>query len=874
MRLLTKLFLRMHSLFHRRSADSELDSELHFHLERQIAANLAAGMPPVEARRAALREFGGVEQLKEECRDARKVNWFRDLAQDLRFGLRMLRKSPGFTAVAVLTLALGIGANSAVFSAIDAILLRPLPFPEADQLTRISQYHLKEKNSNPFVAPVRLEDWNRMNSTFQAMTGYYAEDDSEISGPLPEKVTIAFVAPRFLQVWRVAPELGREFAPAEEHYGGPGAVLISHRYWLRRFAGNPNAIGKKLRIGRFYLSIVGVMPASFFFPDTDVDLWSPEFTDAPYAQSRDATWYTVIGRLKRGVTLAQARANLATVQAQLGKEYAKPDADLAVKIQPLKETMVGDVERSFWMLFVAVSLLLLIACTNIGALLLSRSSQRQHEISIRYALGASHAVIIRQLLVETFLLALAGAALGLFVAGAASQTFQALAGNLPRVQEIHLDATIVLYSLACSLIVTFLCGLFPAIRAARKSISLSLAQSSFTQVSTHNRLQWLLVGVQVALAVTLLAGAGLLLRSFQELWRVAPGFDASHVLTFHISASYGETVNLKAMAQRINRTIDSLSALPGVTAVATDTSLPGVSSAFPQEFKIAEGEIDLNRKILADSRSVSPDYFTTMQIPLLEGHACHERTSGADVMVNRSFANTYFGQSSAVGRHLLVQGSLAQFFPPGEIRGIVGDAREEGLSRAPEPTVYWCFVAAMPDPFYLVRTHSAPMSMAETIRKRIHDIEPARSVFEISPLAEQIDESFSENRLRMVLLGFFAATAISLACLGLYGTLSYSVSIRQREIGLRMALGALPGQIARRFLLQGLRVCLLGCVAGLGLAVAFARVLSGMLYGVSPTDVVTLFAVMLLMLSVAAIASLIPAIRASRVDPMVALRYE
>jgi putative ABC transport system permease protein len=864
------------SLFWRRK-QRELNEEIDGHLRMAMQDRVDRGENRARASQSARRELGNPTLIHETTRDQWGWRWLETLLQDLRYGLRTLHKSPGFTAVAILTLALGTGANSAVFSAIDAILLRPLPFPESDQLMRISQYHLKVKNSNPFVAPVRVEDWNRMNSTFQAITGYYTEDDSEVSGPLPEKITAAYVAPRFLQVWGVAPALGRDFTTGEERYGGPGAVLISNRFWHQRFGGDATALGKNLRIGQSSYAIVGIMPASFLFPETDVDLWSPIPTDSPYtwAQSRDDTWYTVIGRLKRGVTLEQARANLATVQTQLGKEYPKPDADLGVKIQPLKEIMVGSsVRRSFWMLFGSVSLLLLIACTNIAALLLARSSQRQHEISIRFALGGSRAAIIRQLLTEMFLLALAGAALGLVVAGAASKIFEALAGTLPRVQEIHLDATVVFYSLACSVMVTLLCGLFPAIRAARKSISISLAQASFTQVSTRNRLQWLLVGVQVALAVTLLAGAGLLLRSFQELGHVSPGFQSSHVLTFHISASYGETINMKAMAQRIDRTIDSLRALPGVVSAATSATLPGASSEYPLEFKIAEGATDANRKILADSRAVSPDYFTTMQIPRLEGQACRERSSGADVMVNRSFANTYFPQSQAIGHHLLVQGSNASFFSPGEIRGIVGDAREQGLSHAPVPTVYWCFVAAMPDPFYLVRTHSAPMTMAETIRKRIHDIEPARSVFDISPLTAHIDESFSENRLGMVLLGFFATTAISLACLGLYGTLSYSVTIRQREIGLRMALGALRAQIAKQFLLQGLRVCFVGCAVGLGLAIAFSRLLSGMLYGVSPTDTATLVGVVLIMLSVAAIASLVPVRRAMRVDPMVALRHE
>src|SRR6185437_6439686 len=310
--------------FRRHKWDEERARELGSYLETETEENVARGMTREEARRAAHIKLGNATRIREEIYEMNSLGFLETLGRDLRYGLRMLRKSPGFTIVAVLTLALGIGANSAVFSAIDAVLLRPLPFPDGDQLMRMSQYDAKVKNPNPFVAPVRVEDWNRMNSTFQAVTGYYAEDDSETSGPLPEKVTIAFVAPRFLQVWGVAPALGRDFTPAEERYGGPGAVLISNRYWLRHFSGDTNAIGIKLRIGRSYLTVVGIMPASFLFPDRDVDLWSPIPTDSPYAQSRDDTWYTVIGRLKRGVAVAQARANLATVQAQLGKQYPKP----------------------------------------------------------------------------------------------------------------------------------------------------------------------------------------------------------------------------------------------------------------------------------------------------------------------------------------------------------------------------------------------------------------------------------------------------------------------------------------------------------------------------------------------------------------------
>jgi len=791
-----------------------------------------------------------------------------------------------------LTLALGIGANSAVFSAIDAILLRPLPFPNGDQLMRLGQYNPKAKSPQTFVAPVRLEDWNRMNSAFQMMSGYYRDDGSETSGVLPEKVAEAFVAPRFLQVLGVSPALGRDFSADEEHFGGPNTVLISDGFWRRRFQGDPNVIGKKLRINGFSYSIVGIMPASFLFPDRDADLWVPVPPDAPYAQSREYTWYAVIGRLKPRVTVEQARANLTTVQVQLGKAFPKPDAELAVAIQPLKETRVGDVRRSLWILFGSVSLLLLIACTNIVALLLARATQRQHEISVRFSLGASRIAVVTQLLTEAFVLSFIGAALGLFVAGGASSVFRSLAGSLPRVEEIRLDGRIVIYSLACSVVATILCGLLPAIRGTRRNISGSLAQANRTQVSGRNPLQWTLVGVQVALAVTLLAGAGLLLRSFRALGRVSPGFEASHVLTFHISASYGETVDWKRLTQRIDRTLDELRGVPSVEAAGASATVPGVPSQYQTELRFTEGEQDPEHKMVTESRFITPGYFATMKIPLLSGELCreprfistpadltgtqHTEATALQVLVNRSFADTYPAGSTVIGHHLQVLNN--PFLRPsdiGEVRGIVGDAREEGMNRPPSPTVYWCFGApGGPDPFYLVRTRTEPMAMAETVRKMIHEIEPARSVFNIMPLEEHLDEAFAENRLRTVLLAFFAATAVSLACVGLYGTLSYSVSIRRREVGLRLALGALQGQIVKQFLLQGLGVALLGCVAGWVLAAVFGRVLSGMLYGVTSSDVPTLTAVVLLVLVVAAVASLVPAIRAARVEPMNVLRDE
>jgi putative ABC transport system permease protein len=859
------------SLF-RKPDDAQLDSEMRFHIEGLIEEKIAAGLRPEEARRQALLEFGGTEQWKEEVRDVHRVAVIESTLSNLRYAFRGVRKSPSFAGAIIVTLALGIGANSAIFSALDTILIRPLPFPNGDQLMSLIQYNPKAKNPETHIAPVRIEDWNRMNSTFQAITGYYTEDISESSGTLPEKITRAWVAPRFFQVWGIAPALGREFLPEDSPFSGPDSVIISDRFWRRRFGADPSTIGKKLRIEPYSYSIVGIMPASFLFPERDVDLWSPVPLQGPYTQMRDSTWYTGIGRLKPRVTAAQARADLATVQAQLGNEYPKTDAELAAGIQPLKESTVGGVRRSLWILFGSVSVLLLIACTNIAALLLARTAERRREISIRYSLGASRAAIVMQLLTEVFVLALAGSALALGVAGAASQVFQSLAKNLPRVQEIGLNGRLVLYTAACAVLTTLLCGLFPAVRGTRRTLAGSLAQAGRTQVSGRNPLQWLLVSVQVALAVTLLVGAGLLLRTFQALGRVSPGFDRDHVLTFRISANWGETTDQKRLRQRMDRDLDALRSIPGVEGAATSLTLPGVPLGNPGELKVMEGQADPNHKIVATSRYVSAGYFATMHIPLLAGEACRKTLAGTAV-VNRKFADTYLAGRTAIGSHLQVL-PANPYLPPAEIRGIVADAREEGLEHEPSPMVYWCLNAPVPSPAFLIRTHGNPLALAEAVRKKIHDTEPNRSVYEVEPLEEHLSDAHAENRLRTTLLSFFALTAVALACMGLYGTLSYIVSTRRREVGLRLAVGALRGQVVTQFLFEGMRASVLGCLAGLGLAAAFSHVLASMLYGVTSSDAVTFAGVAVLVLGTGTLACLLPAARAARVEPMQVLRDE
>jgi len=832
-----------------------MDDELRFHIEELAKEKIAMGLSPEQARREAVLEFGGHERVKEDLRDVYRIPFLESSWGNLRFALRMMRNSPSFSLAVVITLALGIGANSAVFSAINAILLRPLSFPDSDQLVLLQQFDRTVKAPPSFVAPVRLEDWNRLNNTFQAISGYYIQDVSDVSGSLPEKVSEALVAPRFFEVWGISPLLGRDFNSAEEHFGGPNAVVISHRYWVHRFNSDPGVIGKRIRLDKCSYTVIGVMPERFRFRENDVDIWSPIPADAPYAQGREDTWYNVFGRMKSSVGLSQARASLATVQADLGRQFPKSDGHISIDIQSLKSITTEGSGKSLWILFGSVSLLLLIACTNIAALLLARATQREREISVRFSLGATRTSIILQLLTECFVLSILGSTAGLFVASAGAALFRHYASGFARTDEITLDGRMVLYTLACAVAVTLLCGLVPAIYGTR-------TQFTRSQVSARNPLQWLMVGTQVALAVMLLFGAGLMLRSLQELGLISLGFDSSHVLTFRISGSWGETTDRKELTGRIDRALYALRATPGVIAAATSATLPGVAADSRGEIKIRE---DSSKRVVAESRFVSSDYFSLLRIPVMAGQTCRSADQFDTAVVNRSFANAYFsGGAQPIGQHI----------ENARVIGIVGDAREQGLNHASAPTVYMCASAPLPTPYFLVRTQGSPLSMADYFRKEIHSLEPARSVFGISLLDDHLTANFAQTRLRTVLLTAFSLTAVVLACTGLYGTLSYFVTVRKREVGLRLALGATRRQIISRFLMKGLAVSMIGCGVGLCLAFGFSNVLAGMLFGVSLQDPRTFAGVIGIVLTVAACASLVPAVRAAAVEPMKVLREE
>jgi predicted permease len=792
--------------------------------------------------------------------------WLETLIRNIRYACRGVARTKGFAVTVVGTLALGMGANTAMFSAIDAVVLQPLPFPDADRLVKLTQV---SDNGERNTAAVRLEDWDRRATTFVAITNHIAEDVSDTTGADPERVRRVTVGPRFLDVVGIRPAIGRGFTDAEHRLGGPGVALISDRYWRYRFNSDPRVLEQSVRMGDRSYAIVGVLPPSFGFPEEDVDWWVPQWSDAPWAQARELG-YQGVGRLKPGVTLEQAGADLERVQRQLAVEYPKTDAQIRPRVVTLKEAVVGGVSRSLWLLLGAVSMLLLIACTNIAALLLARGAQRRHEVAVRYAIGGSRRSVALQLLTESAVLAIVGAAAGVVVAIGVGAGLRALAPTLPRLDEMALNGRVLLYTATATAVVALLCGVIPAFRGTRVGLR---ADGGRTQGSPRQRLQWLLVGVQVALSVTLLAGAGLFVRSLNALVSVDPGFDADPVLTFRVSGSFGEDRDYNRTVQRINRSLDELARLPEVETVATTTTLPGLPSDFVVEFEVV-GLSDENAATrLAGLRMVSPSYFEALQIPVVEGELCRrpENANGViEVMVNRAFVAQFLQGRSAVGRHVTGPTTAA----PDRIAGVVGDARETGVDRPPAPMIYGCFAAPTPIPWFLVKTRGEAQDAVAAVRSRLRQLEPQRSVYDTVPLQARIDEAYAQNRLRTIVLTLFAVTALLLTCLGVYGTLNYVVSLRRREAGLRVALGATRLGILWQFVGYAFRVVCVATAVGFFLSLAFARALSGMLFGTSPLDPLTLSSVIVLVLVVGSLAALIPAARAAKAEPAHVLRAE
>jgi len=794
------------------------------------------------------------------------------MLQDVLRSYRGLIRRPVFFLAVVFTLSLGIGANSAIFSVIDAVLLKPLPYPGGDRLMAIFESSPRLKVPRGPVAPVRLEEWNRMNQTFAGITGAFTENQAETSGAVPEKLVCARVAPRFFSVLGTPAVLGRGFGPAEEIPGGAPAAVISERFWKRRFQSDPQVLDKALRLSDRSLPIVGVMPDSFRFPADDVDVWLPAKLAPVVMTQRESRFYSAVGRIKEGVPPAAAQADLAAVQGRLALDFPATDSKWTAVLDPLKEETAGGVARPLWILFGAVSLVLLIACANVACLLLAQASRREREIAVRLAIGARRVHVVWGLLLEAVCAAAPGALLGLLMAVWGADWFRHMAARLPRADEIGLDWRIVLFTLSVTLATALLFGLLPALHATRAETAGALAGGSRTQVGGRQRLLRTLVSAQIALAIVLLVGAGLLIRTLSRLGRTSLGFRPDNVLTLRISASWDEKRDMRRVQQRLYHTLEALGSMPAVESAALAIYLPGGGEDYAQQFGIAgKDSQSQGQQMFADFQSVSPSYFQVLGIPLLAGETCRLSFDGQPprVMVNRSFMDRFMAGMNPIQQHI----SSGQY--SFEISGVVGDVRDHGYAKDPRPTIYFCEMPGFfPDPEFLVKTAADPVTLVESIRRRMQALEPNRGVYDARPLTAYLSSTLAEKRFQTTLLSLFGVTALLLAIVGLYGVTSFFVSQRSREIGLRAALGAQPSQILAHVFRQGALMTGAGVAAGLGAAAFLSKSIASLLYGVAPVDPVTFAAVPLLLAVVAAAAIWAPARRATRVAPTEALRQE
>jgi putative ABC transport system permease protein len=790
------------------------------------------------------------------------------MRDDLRSALRAFRHRPTLALMVVATLALGIGANSAIFAAVDAVLLKPLPYPGAEQLVSIYELNRAERQATQLVAPVRLEEWNRGNRSLQGIAGSYFENMTDTSGAIPERVEGMRISPRFFAVLGVSAALGRTPTEDEERSGGPPSVVLSDRLWRNRFAADPQIVGRRLALSGVSRTVVGVMPASFRYPTATTDAWIPAQMSQALMRERRARFYTAVGRLKPGTTIEQAEADLTAVQTRLGEQFPATDKGWGASIIALREEQVGGIRRSLWLLFAAVGLVLLAACGNVAGLMLAEAARRQHEVAVRFALGAPRWIIVRQLLMEGAVLAGAGGTAALLLAMWGARLMRG-AVDLPQMRDVHVDVRLILFTLSISVVTTLLFALTPALHATRSGPSDALARGGRGRVSGPQRLQQLLVAAQMALAIVLLVGAGLLVRSFVAMQQVSLGFNPDHVLTFRMSASWAERPD--AVVSRHARTIARLREIPGVEAAAVSQLLPAGLDIPPGEFRVVGR--DATEKTYAHGRSVSAGYFKTVGIPMLRGATCDDRPvpMSAKAVVTNSFAERFFPGSDPIGHQLTTPG-----FPDGyvvTIVGVAGDVRESGVRREPEPVVYWCgYAGHWPDPHFLVRTNPARLIGVSEIRAALAEIEPKRAVYAVRPLTDTLSVAVSQQRASTILLSLFAAMALALSAVGLYGVMSQLVTARRREFGVRLALGARPAQVMSAVARQASSIAGAGIAAGLAAAFGLARVMTAMMFNVAPRDPITFAIVPLVLAAVAAAAALAPVRRASRVDPMQALR--
>ncbi|HEU4630709.1 MAG TPA: ABC transporter permease [Gemmatimonadaceae bacterium] len=881
---------RLRALVHRGREERELEAELRFHLEMEVEKNVGRGMSPEEARRRALVAFGGVERFKDEVRDARGLGRLEDSWRDLRLAARSLRRSPGFTVVAVLALALGIGANTAVFSVVNGVLLAPLPYPDPERLVYLG-WDWGNGDRIDALTPLQFEFWREQSRVLEGAATYKpfradlsaTADRDEIDG--------LRVSADFFRVLGVRPALGRAFAPEETAPGGRKVAVLSDAFWRRRFGADSAVVGRTLRLDADVVTIVGVMPPHFRVVGADEsdELLVPlQRAIDPGDEGHNDD---VLARLRPGVTPEQLAADLARVMQAFRTTY--PDLVEAAErgiytSSPRDHLLWGmqELQRTLWILLGATLFVLLIACVDVANLLLARATGRQREIATRVALGAGRGRIVRQLLTESLLLGLVAGASGLLIGvWSLHALLAATPWSIPRADEIGLDGRVLAFTLLISLVTAMIFGLTSAVSATRPDLAGALREGGRSgESSGRRRTRNVFVVAETAVSLVLLTGAGLLIASFGALRRIDPGFDATNVLTVGFERA-PDGYDRAAQAWRFERqALARLRALPGVTAAA-GTSIAPLQGQWNIPMTV-EGRPEATRGAV-QTRAISPGYFRTMAIPLVRGRAFTDAdAAGASpvIVISQALADHFWPDGDALGQRILVgvfEGKNDPEHPAvaRQVVGIVSDTRDLALDRAPWPTVYLP-QAQMPDgwtglPSFVLRTRGpATPALRAAVTRALRDVDPRLEEPEIRPMRELLASSIAEQRFTMQLMALLAGLALSLTAIGIYGVVAYSVGRRQQEIGVRMALGAQRGDVLRLVVRQGMHPVLLGLGLGLVAAAALTRYLASMLYGVGARDPLTFGGVALVLAAVAALASYLPARRATRVAPIVTLRAE
>lgn len=880
-----------------RRRDAEFDEEVQEHLQLLAERFEAQGMTKDDAASAARRQFGNTTLLQQDRRELQTLPVIESLWEDLRFATRVLGKSPGFTLIALLTLTLGLGINCAIFTVVNAVLLRPLAYPDSGRLVLIER-HFPEITI-PAASVTKFLFWREHSRVFESMTGYSsASSGVNLTGARePEHLRSLRVSADFFLALGVQPVLGRSFTPDEDRPGGPNAVVISYELWRRRFGGDSAILGRAIQLSGQLWTVVGVAPPGFDFTEDfrrfhqATDLWTPLRTQ-PNPKD-EANIYGVLGRLRRGLSYAQATQDLRAVDEQLRREHPDLMAPReSVVIRSYQDAIVGDIRPALLLLQVAVGFVLLIACANLANLLLSRSTVRRKEMAVRLALGADRLRLTRQLLIESAVLTFTGGGLGLAAATAGLPLLLRMAPQgLPRLGEVRIDWHVWLFVFVAALVTGVLFGLAPAIQGAKTELRDAL-QESTGRIGTSRgvtRLQRLLVVGEVGVSAVLLVGAGLLIQTFWRLQHASPGFDVRQVLTAQMTLDHQQYNKTAAVALLEEKALNRLESLPGVEAAAAVTSLP-VEQGLEMNFAIEENPSGGDPSGSTEWRAITPHYLRVMHIPVLRGRGLTDGDNGSGapvVLVNQAFAERFFPNQDPLGQHIVI-GAGAEAVGLAdrtrEVIGIVGNTKEYGLA-SPAPATFFVPAAQVQDDLtaainqgiplvWVVRTAGDPRLLSRAVQQNLLAVATQEAPDNFRTMEDVLSASIAQQRFNMLLLTLFAGMAVTLGAVGLYGVLSYLVAQRTHEIGVRMALGANRGKVLRLVVTNGLRMTLAGLGLGILAALGLTRLLVGFLYGVKSTDPFTFAAVTVLLCGVAFLACYVPARRATRVDPLVALRYE